>query len=141
MPSLLSFLIIAEVNAANMDLYIFTDPNSRGDPLIVARPVTLVDGTVYYVDCVVKQATSPIDLTVDFQSVTWWNSIDGTERALLADLIILRRFQFTANVTSHNGRVLSCAANNDANVLLNNFNSDNSIDQTISVIVDVVGKY
>ena len=123
-----------------MDLFIFTDPNSRGEPLDLVRPVTLVDATVYFVDCAVKRATSPVDLTVDFQGVTLWNSIDGTERALLADLMILRRFQFTANVASHNGRLLNCAASNDANVLLNNFNPDNSIDQTISVIVNVAGK-
>ena len=76
-----------EVNAANMELYIFTNPNSRGEPLDLVSTVTLVDDTMYFVDCVVKRATPPIDLSVHFQGVTWGRSVDETEGATLAELI------------------------------------------------------
>ena len=131
---ILYFLSVA-VNAANMELFISTNPNASDTPLNLNDP--LVEGREYFIDCVVKRATSIVYVTADLNG-----PVTETSRTY-NELQTMKRFRFRADVATHNGQLLRCTAKNDGNVLLNDYNSSIPIDQTISaqVTVESIGEW
>ena len=108
--------------------------------------VTLVHGTEYYVDCVIEQATPvpTIALTLDgdgaFGAERDSHFPDLTSETQISSIRTSHRMLFTADVTNHLGKVLTCTASNDANMLLEDFDGS-TVDQEMSLTVTVIGKY
>ena len=145
----LSIHFTVEVNEDNLEMYISTDPSAvpgaPGGPVMVGSDVILTDGTPYYVDCVVREATpAPSSITATLSAGTnpaavansWFT--DHTDSNDMSAILTVERYSFTPTFGMHRGETLTCTAGNEANELLNDHNPTTypaTVDKVVTLVV------
>ena len=122
-------------------MYVSANPDTPEERI---SSVHLFHGKVYYVDCVIEQATPipAITLKLDGKDAFEGDSqfTDSTSETEISRIMTSKRIVVTADYANHLGKVLTCTASNEANILLEDFDGS-SVDQEMSLTVTVTSKY